>query len=109
MPSNFSMCPPETVIPLAALRAKTESALTTRPERLRLLSVPHKQTARSGVTPKRAVCFLPKERLVSHLRHDVTGFVDFAIRTLWHKSGVGASAEPQRSRWHHPRFHEHIG
>jgi len=26
------------------------------------------------VTPKRAEVFLPKERLVSHLRHDVTRF-----------------------------------
>ena len=71
--------------------------------------VPHKQTARSGVTPKRAEVFRPKERLVSQLRHDVVRFVDFAIRTLRHKSGVGSSVEPQRSRRHHPRFHEHIG
>src|SRR5215813_6399673 len=70
---------------------------------------PHKQTARSGVTPKRAEVLFPKEGLVSHLRHDVTRFVDFAIRTLRHKSGVGSCVEPQRSRRHHPRFHEHIG
>jgi hypothetical protein len=34
-------------------------ALTLR--RLRFASVPHKQTARSGVTPKRAEVFLPED------------------------------------------------
>src|SRR6202012_5981483 len=53
--------------------------------------------------------FSPQERSVSHLRHDSARFVDFAIRALRHKSGVGSSAESQRSRRHHPRFHEHIG
>ena len=43
------------------------------------------------------------------LRIDVARFVDFAIRTFRPKSGVGSSVEPQRSRRHDPRFHEHIG
>ena len=46
---------------------------------------------------------------MSQLRRDVTRFVDFAMRTLRHESGVGSSVEPQRSRLPHPRFHEHIG
>src|SRR5579862_1546469 len=38
------------------------------------------EEARSGVTPKRAEVFFPKERLVSQLRHNFTRFVHFAIR-----------------------------
>ena len=49
---------------------------------------PFRSDARNGLK------FLPKKRLVSHLRFDVTRFVDFAIRTFRHKSGVGSSVEP---------------
>ena len=68
-----------------------------------------KQTARSGVTPKRAEVFLTEERSVASLAADVLRLVDLAKRAFRHKSGVGSSVEPQRSRRHHPRFHEHIG
>jgi hypothetical protein len=69
-------------------------------------SVPHKHTARSGVTPKRAEVFFSEERLVSKLRRKVL-FVHFAIRTFRNDPRIATSGA-QDSRRHHPGFNQHI-
>ena len=68
--------------------------------------VPHKQTARSGVTPKRAEVFFPQERLVSQLRRDLTLFVHFAKRAF--RNNAVATSGAQDAGRHHPGRNERI-
>jgi hypothetical protein len=56
------------------------------------LPVPHKQIARSGVTPKCAEVFFPLERLVSQLRHNVTLFVHLTKSALGNDRGASPPA-----------------
>jgi hypothetical protein len=52
-------------------------------------------------------CSLPL--LVPNLGGDVVRLVHLAVTSLWQKSRFGIRVEPQRSRSHHPRLHQHVG